>query len=393
MATSIAAGASLAGCSSGGGDPTDTPDPATATATATPAPTTAEPTATPTPTETVTETATPTETPTPADPTPSLEAFSYPEGAARDGVDGARLYRSHESALTDAGSVTLTGETGVVASNFEDTVLTTRKLGEGGIAVTREQVGDSMTESLWSPSDERAAYVEMASGFNERYRIDNEAPNPNRAIQLQRFRRLLAGAQWSEATEVVEAGDGGYAATYESTGIADEQSLLRVLFGDRVAEFEASIAVAEGGYVSEVSYDITVERGDRRRREEATVTLGAIGETTVAEPDWAATARDKGVQFEMEPTDDGTAVEVEMVNGGEVPAEARVSLSDTQGRGQVQLSDSLTTGDRLFLSLTERSALSVSTDGAPGDGRQLGGFARATIRYRNFRLFSAESPL
>ncbi|WP_436929313.1 DUF7537 family lipoprotein [Halosimplex halobium] len=389
LATSIAAGASLAGCSGGDEDPTDTPDPATESPTPTDTPTA---TATPTDTPTATPTATETATPTPADPTPSLAEFSYPDGAARDGVSGARLYRTHESALTDAGSATLTGELRRIDSNFEETIRTTRGLSEDGIAITRENVQSSLTESSWSAADDQIAYVRMESGFDENYRIDNRAPDPNEVVEFRRFRRLLEGADWSEAIEVVEAGD-GYAATYEATGVADEQTLLRLVFGERVAEFEATIAVSESGHVRDIDYDITAETGDGRRRQDIVRTVEAVGDTTVEEPEWTETAREEGVQFEMAPTDDGTAVELEMVNGGDVPSGARVALFDGRGHGNGQLSNPVSVGDRVFLSLTERDELRVGTDGPPDAGRQLESFANATIRNRSFLLFSEQARL
>lgn len=369
----VAAVTSLAGCSSGG-ESTDTPEP-TATPTDTPTDT---PTATPTPTE---------------DSAPSLDEFAYPEGADRNGVDSTGLFETHKSTLTDAGSVTLTGELTRISDNFEETLALERRLSDSDIATSREDIGDGLTESLWSPSGDSAAYVQLKSGFNERYRIDNEAPNPNQVVEFRRFQRLLQGAEWGEATEVVSAGEEQYAVTYKATEIADEQQLLRLQFGDSIAEFEASIVVSQAGYLQEISYDITTETSNGPRQQIVTMTVGSVGETSVEEPDWAETARENGIRFEVNMSDDGTTIELNMVNGGKVPADARVSLSDGNGRGESRLSDPVTPGDRLSLSLSDENELLVGTDGSPDGGRALDRYVRATIRQKMFELFVFESGL
>jgi hypothetical protein len=388
LLSGVTVAASLAGCS-GGGDATDTPEPA-ATSTGTETPT---PTATETSTPTATETSTPTATPTPESPGPSLEEFDYPEGADRSGVDPAVLFRTHQSTLTDAGSVTLTGELSRRGEDFEETLGMERRIGDGAVATTSEDRGDSLTESLWSPSGDSLAYVRLESGFDQRYRIDNQAPEPNRVAEFRRFQSLLRGAEWGEATEVVPAGEEQYAVTYEATGVADEERLLRYQFGDSVAEFEATIAVSQGGYIRELSYDVTTDTPRGPRQQTVTMTVGAVGETTVEEPDWADTAREEGIRFEASTAGDGTAIELEMVNGGQVPAEARVSLSDANGRGTRQLSDPVTPGDSLSLSLSDNNELLVGTGGPPEGGRTLEEFVRATIRHRGFELFVTESRL
>jgi len=382
LLSGIAAAASLAGCSGGDDKATTTP-----TTTGTTTPTTTETTTTPTETETATPTV------TPEDPAPSLDEFAYPDGANRSGVDSTGLIRTHESTLTDAGSVTLTGEIKKVTDNFEETLVLERRFDDGGIATSREDVGDSLTESLWSPSDESAAYVRLKSGFNERYRIDNEAPNPNQVAEFGRFQRLLHGAEWGEATEVVPAGEEQYAVTYEATGIADEQRLLRLQFGESATEFDATIAISQAGYLREISYDLTTETSNGPRQQTVTMTVESVGETTVEEPDWAETAREEGIRFEASTADDGTVVELEMVNGDEIPADARVALSDANGRGMKKLSESVTPGDSLSLSLSDSNELLIETDGTPESARALEEFVRATVRDRGFELFVMESRL
>ncbi|WP_121822185.1 hypothetical protein [Halostella salina] len=371
LSSGVALSAALAGCTGGSGsDGTET--------------------ATDADTDTDTDTETATATETTADPGPTLDEFEYPAGASRDGVDGTTLFGTHESTLTGAGTLTVEGEITRELPGFSATETMTKKIGSDGIAGTIES-GD-LTESLWSPDDESVAYVQMAAGFEERYRIDNESPQPRELAELRRFRGLLNGAAWGEALEVVE-GPSGYAVTYEATGIADENALLQVAPGESVSEVEARITVTQSGYVREVGYDISVARGSDTVRQDAVLAVGSVGDTTVPEPEWADTAREEGVRFERGLTSDGRAVELEMVNGTEISADARTALSDRRGRGEGQLSEPLAEGDRLFLALSDSGELLTARDGVPEGARQLEAFARATIRYRAYPLLVTELQL
>lgn len=371
VATGAALSAALAGCSgSGDADGTATEDDGTAT-------------------ETTTEEAETTARTT-EDPGPTLAEFEYPAGASRDGLDGATLFRTHESTLTDAGSAALdTTETREFGS-YSETVTATKELGAGGVSEVTES--DDVTESLWSPSSERAAYVRMEAGFEQRFRIDNQAPSPNEVAEFRRFGHLLTGAEWSEATEVVEAGD-DYAVVYESAGIADEDSLLRLAFGRSVSEFEARVSVTQSGYVRDLAYDVTVERDGDDIRRDVSITVDGVGETTVEAPDWAETARERGVQFSMDVTDDRRAVVLEMRNGDDVPAGARLSLSSGRQRDAVQLSDALSEGDRLYLALSDGGGLLIGEDGVPDGATGLEGFVRTTLRFQQYQLFEGERQL
>jgi len=324
------------------------------------------------------------------DPTPTLAEFEYPAGASQEGLDGATLFGTHESTLTGAGSATLESNQTREFGSYSETVTATNELSADGVSRVTE-TGD-LTESLWSPSSERVGYVRMEAGFEQRYRIDNQAPSPNEIADFRRFERLLAGAEWGEAAEVVEAGD-DYAAVYQSTGIADEDSLLRLAFGQRVIEFEATVAVAQSGYVRDLTYDITVERDGDDSRQDVSTTVGNVGETTVEAPDWAETAREQGVQFNMGVTDDRRGIEFEMVNGADVAQGARLTLSNGRRRDSVQLSDALSEGDRLYLALSESGGLLIGEDGVPDGATQLEGFVRASVRLQQYLLFEGETRL
>jgi hypothetical protein len=378
LAAGITATASLAGCSGNDSDPTATTTEKSGDSTDTPQDT-PSPTDTPAPT---TEPPTTTErTPTPSGP--SLSEFDYPDGASQSGIDAQALYGAHESTLTGAGSLTVESTRTTSFDDFQETLVATNEVSADGVRreVTDEE--DNLTETLWSPASEQVAYVQMAAGFEKRYRIDNQAPNPGALAELRRFQVLLAGAEWSEATDVVETADGDYEAVYEATGVADEESLLRIFFGDTLTEFEATVSVTQSGYVGAITYDVTVQTSDRSRREDAAMTVGVVGDTTVDEPEWAETARENGARFDAAPTDDRTAIELEMVNGTDLPGDTRLSLSDGRQRGETTLSDTLSEGGRLYLSLSEDGSLLVGTDGVPEGARPLERRARVALRYRS----------
>jgi len=82
-----------------------------------------------------------------------------------------------------------------------------------------------------------------------------------------------------------------------------------------------------------------------------------------------------------------------MVNGGEVPVDSRVALSDANGRGMKKLSEPVTPGDSLSLSLSDGNELLIGTDGTPESARALEEFVRATVRHGGFELFVMESRL
>jgi hypothetical protein len=374
LATGAALSVTLAGCS-GNDDSgtTDTPE------------STPEGTATPesTPEQTPTPESTPEE-----DPTPSLSEFDYPEGASQDGLDSSTIYSTHESTVIDAGSLTLTTDTNRTIDSFEESVTRVNEFDARNIHVTVEQADNSPTEYQWSPSDEDLTYVQMESGFNTEYRIDNQAPDTNTVTGLNPFKQYLTATEWGEAKEVVETAD-GYGVTYSSTGVSQPRNI----HGGEFDEYEASVTVSESGYVAELTYDLTVTFDDgAKQREQVTASLSKVGETTVEEPEWASTARDEGVQFDVSLTDSGTAYKIEMVNGDEVPENTRINLRSDRGRGSQNLSQALSVGDTLYLGLSNTGELLLETDQVPDGASELSGFISIRMR-SDFALFTYETRL
>lgn len=303
--------------------------------------------------------------------TPSLEEFAYPTGTDQSGVDAGALFNAHESTLVEAGSLTLDQERVDRFDGTEFSQTRTNEFEANNVSLALTEDGE--TEQFWSPADEDVAYVRMESGFDQAYRVDERAPPAAEVTGLNEFNRYLTEVEWGEATEVVEVAD-GFGVTYESVGYSD-----RLSFGE-MEEFDAAITVSESGYVSDLEYAQTENRNGDTVELNAESAVTAIGETTVEEPDWAETAREEGVRFDVAFTDDGTAFRLELTNGDEVSSDARLRLRDGRGSANRGLSQALSVGDVLFVGLSESGDLLTGSDGAPEGARELTGDIRLTVR-------------
>lgn len=358
VAKSVAAGtALLAGCSGSSGSSAETTETTKATST--------------------------TETTTTAK-APTVENFSYPAGASQSGVSPQQLYNTHRSAVVDAGSATVSINQETDREEFSSSKVKTNSYSSEGLMRVTESSG--MTSTLWSPSSEPLSFVQMDTGFNQRYRIENQAPSPERHLKLPLVEQLLDGAQWSEATKVVETESGEFGVTYEATGIASQQKLIRIVYGQQITDFTASITVTESGYLSDISYAITASRESETTHQKASLTVGSLGETTVEEPSWADTARKKGVQFKSRITDDRKAVELELVNGT-VPSGTRVHLSGDQF-ASTQLEQKLTVGNRLYLGFSDSGNILVEVGEVPTGATKLPDNVFVALNDGRFELFN-----
>lgn len=328
---------------------------------------------------------------TPEDPTPTLQEFAYPAGASQAGIEAETLAETHRSTIVEGGSATVGNSTERTFSDFQSTTdATHRYTGDGTLRVTEQ---DGLTETAWSPAGEPVAYVQMDTDFEQRYRVDSEAMGPERLLLLRRFANLLEGMAWGEASGVVDLGEERYAARYESTGVAAESTLLQAVFGQAVSEAEASVAVTQEGTVGSLTYDVTVEREDGTVRQEATLTVAGVGETEVQEPDWAETARSDGVRFDVQPTEDGRAVELAMTNGAEIAAGARLSFQ-TQGQfGDTQLRESLSAGTELYVSFSQGGDMLVGYGSVPEGATQLDGFGFVSLRAEQYTFLERDLEL
>ena len=308
------------------------------------------------------------------DSVPSLSEFEYPEGATQNGIASNQLYSTHESTLTDAGSLTLTRDRTDIFDGNEFSETSSNKFDSNSIY--REVEQSDGTEYIWAPDSESVSYVQVESGFDQRYRIDNQQPDTNEVTGLGQFRQYLTATEWGEAEEIVETAD-GYAVTYTSTGVSNPE---RINFGGEIDEYEASTVVTDSGFVAELSFDLTVTFDGTTQEQRLTARVENVGETIVSEPDWGDTARENGLQFDISLVEGGSAFEMELVNGGEVPSDTRIRLRSDQGDGGKRVPSALSVGDQLYLGLSDTNELLVDTEQVPDGVTQLNG--RTTVRMR-----------
>ncbi len=364
LAKGLVISSALAGCSSTGNTETPTTDAAQS------------------PTATATTTATSTETPS----KPTLEEFTYPEGATQEGITDGILYDTHRAAMIDQGAATVEIDRDTNRPNMTRSVTQTNIYTSSGLKSTYETSG--LSETRWSPSDGDSTYVRMDTGFEQRYRVENDAVRPQTILGLSLVESITRGVEWSSAKAVTEVGD-EYAATYESTGVANEQQLMNALFGDSLSDVTATIAVSSAGYIKRITYEMTVERDQRTVERHSTITVDEVGEATVSEPSWLSTAQEEGVRFEPSTTDDGRFAKLEMVNGAEIPAQAEVSVSGN-GSAFGEVGDAVSEGDVLYLGISESGELLSGVNSRPDSGTALGEFVFVDLRINQFMLFSEE---
>lgn len=366
LAGGAALGVALAGCSgtSDGPTPTDTP--------------------TPTPDDDGNGpgggTPTGTRTPTPS----PLETFDYPTGATRSGIDAERLLATHETTVTDAGSVTVMVES---ETTYENRTETLDRFGAFDTdAVYRRDVRDQIAERAWSPADESVTYVRMDAGDRRRYRIDDSGPERSSIAGLEPFDALLAGATWGEARAVVETLDGGTGVVYDATGVADEARLLELLSGAVVTDLAASVTVGAAGYVEEVTYELTVRRDGAVVARTAEATVMSIGGTTVPEPSWANTARREGTRFAVDIAPSEDFVRLELVNGVDLPSQTTVTVN-TDRSGSTAIGETVSVGDTVFVGFNEAGALRSDVNARPFTDVRFRGAASVLVELGRFTLF------
>lgn len=314
---------------------------------------------------------------TDGDESSPLDEFAYPEGADRDGVDGSVLFSNHESTLVEAGSLTYEADRTDVSNGHEFSRTQTNRFNANDIS--RELTEDGETEQHWSPAGEDVAYVRMESGFDQAFRVDEQASSTGEITGLNELRQYLPEVEWGEATEVVDTADGS-GVVYESTGYSDRLDF------EEMEEFDATITVTESGYVGEFEYAQTMDHGGDIVEFDVASAVTAVGETTVEEPDWTDTAREEGVRFDVTLMDDGTAFRLELTNGNEVSSNARIRLNDEQGSAGSSLPRALSAGDVLFVGLSETGHLLTDESGAPDGARLLNGYLHLTVRSSEFQL-------
>lgn len=292
---------------------------------------------------------------------PSLEEFSFPEHATRERLDATSFIEAHFETVRNAGSVTVTGSR-TYDGRFQTEETFESELSSDGVLESSSE--GEVDETAWAELGGSRGFVERSTGFRTEYQITPEAPRVDSVLRRYQLESFARAFEFTEATGAVEI-DGTVTARYDIDGVADSSRIGPVIRRGEVDVREASgaIFVTAAGELKRISYDIDFEN----RRESATatgeLTYSGIGETTTAEPDWVATAREEGRDFESTATDDGF-VEFEMVNGGAIPDGSRLRVSTERGDGERTLSTDLSVGDRVVVAGSD-SGLSIGINERP----------------------------
>ena len=293
---------------------------------------------------------------------PTLEEFQFPEHATRTDFSGSDFVPAHFDRLRDEGSATISVSTESVFSGNETEGKSETRISADGLLRVRERSGS--TTETWTEMGTERGLIRRKSGFNTNFQITHDSPDESEALAEREAKRFAEGFEFSEAKSA-ENIDGTLTARYDVTEIADSESISRLVFADEITDAVGSVYITESGSVKRFTYDIDFQSEGRERRETVDVTYGDIGATTVTEPDWASTAREKGREFAATTSDDGY-LQLELVNGEPIPAGVRLDLSLQGSFAQTTLSTEIGVGDRIVAAVDGRDvSIGVNEKPAP----------------------------
>lgn len=312
---------------------------------------------------------------------PSLEEFSFPEHATREQLDASEFAAAHFETVRSAGSVTVSGSRTYdgehqMESSFEI------KLSSDGVLASHTDGG--VDETTWAELGGSRGFVERSTGFRTEYQITPEVPRADMLLRRSMVESFVRAFEFTEAMDAVEI-DGTVTARYDIADVADSSRIGAVIRrGDvDVQDVAGSIFITEDGELKRTSHDIDFENRGERANVTGELTYGSIGETTTAEPDWVATAREEGRAFRSTVTDDGF-VEFELVNGTSIPKGSRLRVYAHGGNdGERTLRTDISVGDRVVVASSD-SGLSIGINERPTATSEFTG------RYVNLRIRDQE---
>ncbi|SIR82540.1 DUF7537 family lipoprotein [Natronorubrum thiooxidans] len=326
---------------------------------------------------------------TEADSEPSLDDFEFPEHASRTEIDAVAFADAHIETIYDTGSATVSSSREREFGRHSDEEQTESRVSMDGIHATRDR--DRYKEQVWTLHGESSGLLRREGGFREEYQITSDAPSTNNVLEERTLERFTSGFSFGEATAVVDI-DGTLTARYDAESVADSTELERLVHADSVEDATGSIFITEDGVLKRFSYDIEAKGRHESMSETTEITYSAVGETMVAEPEWAETARSKGRQFTPSETDDGY-LELELVNGVPIPAGADVNISVEAGYDSLRLPEELTVGDRIVVAVDGES-LSVAINDTPASPSNIDArYGHLGIRSDGFPLYEGSIPL
>ncbi|PSP81564.1 hypothetical protein BRC81_01005 [Halobacteriales archaeon QS_1_68_20] len=291
---------------------------------------TEEPTVTdtPTPIEASTPTATPESTPIPGD---VLADEDLPPGLTADGFDDpSALVDAHNENLAADGAVTeLTVRT--EGDAFESTSTATARIAADGTATVVEEVESDFAnvttrvyldgEQTFTNQTVRGQHIYSAFS-SERYR-ELALPGTN----VRQYLTLL-----NYSVKDVEEGDDGTLVTLTADSVNESYPTGDVEF----ANVSATVVVDLDGTIHSISASYDVSSQGSTLTNEVEYELQQRGLTSVAEPAWVDTARERATMAELQYSVEDGALRIDHGSGDAIPSGAQIVVSpagqlDVQG--------------------------------------------------------------
>ncbi|WP_435362920.1 hypothetical protein [Haloarchaeobius sp. DYHT-AS-18] len=278
-------------------------------------------------------------------PEPTDEPADLPVGMAADGVTPllADAHRSSlartsyhlETALEKVGKETAHSMT---VDNDGDRALLTRdgrveKLWNEGRATWRGDTGGGWTYGVVQPS--------WGSNWSSGMPLDW-------LVQHWNLRTLIAGGDF-DAPERTVRGDTTVFET-SADSLADESAVMD-LYGwagpNRIADFSAELVADSDGIVRDFTADTRLVTDDELLDLHHTVTVSAVGTTSVADPPWLGQARENAPAISQRV--EGDYLVLEHTGGNPVVSGSQFSMSGPDYDAYVDVPGELTAGESLWV--------------------------------------------
>lgn len=150
-------------------------------------------------------------------------------------------------------------------------------------------------------------------------------------------------------------------------GVADAEVLGSWFEADAVSSFAASGKVSTAGVVRDLESVVEFVRDGETRRVESAYDVSDVGLTTVEQPAWVETARERAPDISASLVDGDTYVRFEHGGGDPLPERTHVGIHRVEGHGdEAELGDGVDAGQTVYAALDGGGTILVRV-GSPPD--------------------------
>lgn len=320
----------------------------------------------------------------PSGPSPTA-AEDYPTGLTASGV---------EPILLDAHASTLVDETFTAALSLRNATdlegrMMEARIGADAISGTFE---DERSADAYGVRQGQAVLWRQRHAGSWTYGRYRESITAERVLSsiTEELRPILAAVRFDRPE--VRTDDRGNRYFHLSASAPDPEGGRALAERQGLAELtgvDLEGTVSPAGIIVALGGDLTFRDGDGGTvLVQVEYETSAVGSTTVSEPSWVATARERAPQIEATAVDDRRGVRFDHTGGGPVVADTAVVINEYEARGyhEYRLERPLAAGERLYAAIAD-GELRVSSDGVPA-GASSGPIAsrdgHAGLRYGSF---------